>query len=897
VSPSRRRPPRRPSARPKSVPAGAQDPAAAPEPATAKPRRAAKPRPAAKAPAAKAPAAKAPAAKAPIAKAPIAKAPIAKGNTLTVTRGEETFEVRERLPLLPLRDLVVFPGMTIPLLVGRLPSIAAIEKAMAQDRMLFVTAQKRSEVADPTHEELHPVGTLVRILQLFRLPDGTMRVLIEGLARCRAARFLWANEYFTVKWALEPEAPAAGPELEAAQRHVLGQFTEYVHLNRRIPDEVLTTAAAVADPAAFSHTLAAHLLVKVPQKQQLLEAAGPAERLRRLGETLEAELEILKLERKIEGQVRSQVHRNQKEFYLQEQLKAIRKELGHQSEFAGEIDELGAALRKARLPREVLAKAMKELDRLSKMSFMSPEATVVRNYLDWLAALPWNRSSRDQSDMAKVEAILDEDHFGLTKVKERIVEYLAVLKLTGRNKGPILCLVGPPGVGKTSLGRSIARALGRRFVRVALGGVRDEAEIRGHRRTYIGSLPGRIIQSIRRAGTRNPVFLLDEIDKLGADFRGDPASALLEVLDPEQNHTFNDHFLEVDFDLSQVMFICTANTQQSIPPALVDRMETLRLPSYHESEKVEIARRFLIPKQIKAAGLEPGDVHIAAPALNALIRSYTREAGVRNLEREIAGLCRKAARRKAAGKLDGPLNVTLAGLHRLVGPPRYIDLAVERVDRVGIANGLAWTEAGGDVLTIEVSILPGKGDLQLTGKLGEVMRESAHAALTWIRSRAERLGLDRHFYRELDVHVHVPEGATPKDGPSAGISIALAMVSALTGVPTRHQVAMTGELTLRGSVIAVGGIIEKALAARRAGLETVLLPRANEKDLPELPEDVRESLEFVLVDSMEQVLERALERPVGVRTAAVPPAGPVPRADTPEPVAEAPEADPPEYAH
>ena len=810
------------------------------------------------------------------------------GPTLVVTRGEETFEVRDRVPLLPLRDVVVFPSMTIPLLVGRLPSINALEKAVARDRLLFVTAQTRSEVADPTHEELYPVGTLVRVLQLFRLPDGTMRVLVEGLARCRAGRFLWSNDYFTVRIALEPEAPAAGPELEAAQRHVLGQFTDYVHLNRRIPDEVLTTAGAIADPVALSHTLSAHLLVKVPQKQQLLEAAGPAERLRLLSETLGAELEILKLERKIEGQVRSQVHRNQKEFYLNEQLKAIRKELGHQNEFASEIDELGVAIRKARLPREVLGKAMKELDRLSKMSFMSPEATVVRNYLDWLVSLPWTRASRDQSDMAKVERILDEDHFGLQKVKERIVEYLAVLKLTGKNKGPILCLVGPPGVGKTSLGRSIARALSRRFVRVALGGVRDEAEIRGHRRTYIGSLPGRIIQSIRRAGTRNPVFLLDEIDKLGADFRGDPASALLEVLDPEQNHTFNDHYLEVDFDLSQVMFICTANSQHSIPPALVDRMETLRLPSYHESEKVQIARRFLIAKQVKAAGLAPEDLRIAAPALSALIRSYTREAGVRSLEREIAGLCRKAARRKAAGRLNGPMNITLANLHRYLGPPKYIDLAVERVDRIGIANGLAWTEVGGDVLTIEVSILPGKGDLQLTGKLGEVMRESAHAALTWIRSRAERLGLEKHFYKEIEVHVHVPEGATPKDGPSAGISIALAMVSALTGIPTRHQVAMTGEITLRGNVLAVGGLTEKALAARRAGLEVLLLPRANVKDLAEMPEDVREGLEFVPVESMDQVLERALERPVEPRTVAPPPATP---ATKPQ------EEGPAEYAH
>ncbi|MBI5710515.1 MAG: endopeptidase La [Candidatus Eisenbacteria bacterium] len=752
--------------------------------------------------------------------------------------------------------------MTIPLLVGRLPSINAIEKAVARDRVLFVTAQKRSEVADPTHEELYEAGTVVRVLQLFRLPDGTMRVLVEGVCRGRAERFFWSSDYYTVKVAVEPEAAVSGSEVEALVRHVLALFNDYVHLNRRIPDEVIATANNIGDPVCLAHTIASHLLVKVPQKQKLLEARGAVERLRLLGETLAAELEIVKLERKIEGQVRSQLHKNQKEFYLNEQLKAIRKELGHQNEFASEIDELSAAIRKARLPREVLGRAMKELDRLGKMSFMSPEATVVRNYLDWLVSLPWTRATRDHGDMARVERILDEDHHGLRKVKERIVEYLAVLKLTGRDKGPILCFVGPPGVGKTSLGRSIARALGRRFVRVALGGVRDEAEIRGHRRTYIGSLPGRVIQSLRRAGTRNPVFLLDEIDKLGNDFRGDPASALLEVLDPEQNHTFNDHYLEVDFDLSQVMFICTANSLYSIPPPLIDRMETLKLPSYHEDEKVEIARRFLIPKQIAAAGLEPGDLRLGVPGIRSILHGYTREAGVRNLEREIAGICRKAARRKAAGRLKSPLVVTPANLQRFLGVPRFIDMAIERVNRVGIANGLAWTEVGGDLLTIEVSILPGKGDLQLTGKLGEVMRESAHAALTWIRSRAEQLGLGRDFYREIDVHVHVPEGSIPKDGPSAGITIAIAMVSALTGVPTRHEVAMTGEITLRGSVLAVGGLTEKALAARRAGLTVVLLPRANEKDLVEMPEEVKEGLEFVPVESMDQVLERALERRV-----------------------------------
>ncbi len=780
---------------------------------------------------------------------------------LTVSRGDETFEFQDRLPLLPLRDVVVFPYMTIPLLVGRLPSINAIEKAVARDRMLFVTAQKRSEVADPTHEELYSVGTVVRVLQLFRLPDGTMRVLVEGLTRCRVERFHWSSDYYTVKVAALDEALGDGAETEALMRHVLALFNDYVHLNRRIPDEVLTTANNISDPSSLAHTVAAHLLVKVPQKQRLLEVEGAVQRLKMLGEVLSAELEIVKLERKIEGQVRSQVHKNQKEFYLNEQLKAIRKELGHQNEYASEIDELAAAIKKARMPREVVTRAMKELDRLSKMSFMSPEATVVRNYLDWLVSLPWHKSTRDHADIAEVERILDEDHYGLRKIKDRIVEYLSVLKLTGKNRGPILCFVGPPGVGKTSLGKSIARALGRRFVRVALGGVRDEAEIRGHRRTYIGSLPGRVIQSIRRAGSRNPVFLLDEIDKLGADFRGDPAAALLEVLDPEQNHTFNDHYLEVDFDLSQVMFICTANSLFSIPPALEDRMEIIRLPGYLENEKVEIARRFLIPKQIAAAGLAASDLKIGLEAVKAMANGYTREAGVRSLERQIAGLCRKVARRKASGKLKGGVRVNAENLQRFLGPTRFTDSVIERKSRVGLANGLAWTDTGGDLLTIEVSILPGKGDLQMTGKLGEVMRESGHAALSYARARAQKLGLDKWFYRDIDIHVHVPEGAIPKDGPSAGITIATALVSALTGVATKPDIAMTGEITLRGNVLGIGGLNEKAVAARRAGIKTVLIPQSNLKDVGEIPEDVRSDLEFIPVESMDQVLEYALDRP------------------------------------
>ena len=737
---------------------------------------------------------------------------------LEVRRGDDVTRVPDRLPLLPLRDVVVFPTMSISLLVGRPPSVNAIEKAMARDRLLFVTAQKRSEVADPQHDELHKTGTIVRVLQLFRLPDGTLRVLVEGLVRAQAKRFQWSKDFYTVQVGLTPDPEAAGPEHEALMRHALQLFQDYVHLNRRIPDEVVASTQAVTDPVQLSHTMAAHLLVKVPVKQALLEAPDAAARLRRLAQTLSGELEIVRLERKIEGQVRSQVHKNQKEFYLNEQLKAIRKELGHQNEFASELEDLQDAIRKAKMPREVRAKAMKELERLTRMSFMSPEATVVRSYIDWLAALPWRTVTRDNLDIKNVQQVLDEDHFGLKKVKERLVEYLSVLKLTGKNKAPILCFVGPPGVGKTSLGKSIARAIGRRFVRVALGGVRDEAEIRGHRRTYIGSMPGRIIQSLRRAGARNPVVLLDEVDKLGADWRGDPSSALLEVLDPEQNHTFNDHYLEVDFDLSQVMFICTANSLGSIPPALADRMEVIRLPGYLETEKVEIGKRFLVPKQ------------------------------------------RATLRQKAEGTLAKTAVIGPAELAAWLGVRRFTDTAVERRSRIGVANGLAWTETGGDLLTIEVSVLPGKGDLLLTGKLGDVMRESGQAALSYARARAIPLGLDRWFHRDIDVHVHIPEGAMPKDGPSAGITMGTALVSALTGVPTRADVAMTGEITLRGTVLPIGGLNEKLVAARRAGVRTVLLPRGNEKDLGEVPEEVRADLEFVIVETMDDVLEHALDR-------------------------------------
>ncbi len=783
---------------------------------------------------------------------------------LTATRGDESFEFVDRLPLLPLRDLVVFPYMTIPLLVGRVASVNAVERAVSKDRILFVTAQKRSEVADPTHEELHKVGTVVRVLQLFRLPDGTLRVLVEGIVRARADKLQWTGDSHTAHISLLPETEPVEPSTEALMRNVLAAFNEYVHLNRRIPDEVLLTANNIVDPSCLAHTVAAQLLIKAPAKQKLLETGPAAERLKELSSLLASELEIVKLERKIEGQVRSQVNKNQKEFYLNEQLKAIRKELGYQNEFSNELEEVAQAVRRARMPKDVHAKAMKELDRLGKMSFMSPEATVVRTYIDWLVGLPWSKQTKDHDDLAQVQRILDEDHFGLKKVKERILEHIAVLKLTGENRGPILCFVGPPGVGKTSLGKSIARALGKKFIRVSLGGVHDEAEIRGHRRTYIGSLPGRVIQSLKKAGSKNPLFLLDEVDKLGSDFRGDPASALLEVLDPEQNHSFTDHYLEVEFDLSRVMFICTANTLYTIPPALADRMEIIRLPGYLDDDKISIGKTFLLPKAKKAAGLADKDVKIAPDAFRGIVRGWTREAGVRSLEREINVICRKVAKRKASGTLDKPVLVTLENLPEFLGPTKYLEAEIERTQRVGVATGLAWTETGGDIMNFEVSILPGKGDLMLTGQLGDVMRESAHAGMSYIRSRAAKLGLDKNFHREVDIHVHVPEGAIPKDGPSAGITMATAIVSALTGVPTRNDVAMTGEITLRGRVLQIGGLNEKAVAARRMGMRTIVLPRSNEKDLSELPDDVREGLQFLFVENMDEVLDIVLDR--GVQT-------------------------------
>jgi len=777
----------------------------------------------------------------------------------SVCRRADAPSYGSRLPLLPLRDTVLFPNVTVPLLVGRAGSLNALEEALARDRTIFAVAQKRPETAEPAAKDLYRVGTVGRVVQIFRLPDGTMRVLVEGLFRARVVRHLRGRGFQSALVSPLRENFRVARETEAMGRSVLSSFTEYVQLNRKLPEEILVSVSGMEDLNDLAHAVSAHLLIKLAVKQELLALEGLTERLKKLLAILASELEIVRLEQKIEGQIRDQVHKNQKEFYLNEQLKAIRKELGQQNEFSTEVEDLEAAVRAAGMSAEVTEKALRELDRLGKMSFMSPEAAVVRNYVEWLVSLPWKKRTADRGDMGRVEKILNQDHYGLKQVKERILEHLAVLNLSGKLRGPILCLVGPPGVGKTSLGKSIARALGRSFVRVSLGGVRDEAEIRGHRRTYVGSLPGRIIQSIRKAGTRNPVFLLDEVDKLGIDFRGDPASALLEVLDPEQNHAFSDHFLEVDFDLSEVMFITTANSLSGIPPTLRDRMEVIRLPGYLEFEKIQIAKHFLLPKQLDAAGLGSVDLKVSDEALRLMVRNYTREAGVRELERSIASICRKVAKKKTrSGAREKSFRVTASALRSYLGVPKYLDLGVEKGNRVGVATGLAWTEYGGDLLTVEVAVLPGRGELSLTGKLGEVMKESGHAALSYARSRAELLGLDKGFYKRVDIHVHVPEGAIPKDGPSAGTAIATAMVSALTGIPTRADLAMTGEITLRGSILPVGGLTEKLVVARRAELPRVIIPKDNQKDIPDLPSEVKQGLEILCLDDMDKLLKIAL---------------------------------------
>jgi ATP-dependent Lon protease len=763
----------------------------------------------------------------------------------------------KELPLLPLRGVIVFPNMVIHLDVGREGSKNALDEAMLKDNLILLVTQKEAQIDEPESNDLYLMGTIVNIKQMLKLPGGTIRVLVEGLNRARIKEFVQSKPYFKVLVEELQESEAKTTEIEALTRSVLLQFEQYIKLSKKIPLEILANVTEIEEPGRLADIIASHLMLKIDQKQNILEAVEPQSRLEILAEILNREMEILELERKINLRVRKQMEKTQKEYYLREQIKAIQKELGERDERTAEVDEYREKMKEIELPEEVEKKVLKEIDRLEKMPAAAAEAVVIRTYLDWMLELPWSIQTEDRLDLETVAKILDEDHYGLEKVKERIIEYLAVRSLTQKIKGPILCLIGPPGVGKTSLARSIARALERKFVRISLGGVRDEAEIRGHRRTYVGALPGRIIQGIRQAKSRNPVFLLDEVDKMSTDFRGDPSSALLEVLDPEQNNSFSDHYIEVPFDLSQVMFITTANNRFSIPQPLLDRMEAIYLPGYTEEEKVKIAQRHLIGKQLQENGLSEKNLRISEGTLRHIVREYTREAGVRNLEREIANICRKTAREVV--KNNGyRVSVSRSNLHKYLGPPRFRYGMAEKENEIGVAMGVAWTESGGDLLAIEVTLMKGKGKLILTGKLGDIMQESAQAALSYIRSRADSLGIDENFYNEYDIHIHVPEGAIPKDGPSAGITMATAMVSALTCTPVDHKLAMTGEITLRGRVLPIGGVKEKVLAAHRAGIKKIILPVDNKKDLAEIPGNVRRRLEFILVDHIDQVLEKAL---------------------------------------
>jgi ATP-dependent Lon protease len=784
------------------------------------------------------------------------------------------------LPLLPLRDVVVFPHMVIPLFVGRPKSIKALEAAMEEGKNVVLVAQKSAAKDEPSPEDLYAVGTVSTILQMLKLPDGTVKVLVEGVQRAKITRVLSDKPNFEAEIELVVVDDVDTTEIEAMRRTLLTQFDQYVKLNKKIPPEVLTSLSGIDGAGRLSDTIAAHLPLKLEQKQQILEMMEVARRLEQLLQLLETEIDIMQVEKRIRGRVKRQMEKSQREYYLNEQVKAIQKELGDQEEGA-DLDELEKKIKAAHLPKEARTKAEAELKKLKLMSPMSAEATVVRNYIDTIVGLPWKKKTKVSTDLKHSEKILDADHYGLEKVKERIVEYLAVQQRVDRLKAPILCLVGPPGVGKTSLGQSIARATNRKFVRMSLGGVRDEAEIRGHRRTYIGSMPGKILQNMTKVGVRNPLFLLDEVDKMGMDFRGDPSSALLEVLDPEQNHTFTDHYVEVEYDLSDVMFVATANTL-NIPPPLLDRMEVIRLSGYTENEKVHIAKEYLIPKQYKANGIKADELTITDSALRDIARYYTREAGVRGFDRELAKICRKVVKSILTKKKDGAhLSVNAKNLDKYLGVRRYTYGIAEKQNQVGQVTGLAWTEVGGELLTVEAVKVPGKGNTVTTGKLGEVMQESIKAAISVVRSRAKRLGIPEDFYQNLDLHIHLPEGATPKDGPSAGIAITTALVSVLTGIPVRCDVAMTGEITLRGEVLPIGGLKEKLLAAHRGGVKTVLIPHENVKDLvEELPEEIKGAIEVIPVRWFDEVLERALERmPVALAEEAAttpPPAAPEP---------------------
>ncbi len=766
------------------------------------------------------------------------------------------------IPLLPLRDIIVFPHMVVPLFVGRERSIAALKFAMAHKgsddkAIILLAAQKKAKTNDPTPDDIFHFGTLGNVIQLLPLPDGTVKVLVEGIRRSKVRRFVPNDPFFMVEVEDVPEMVEKTVELEALIRSVHAVFEGFVKLNKRIPPEMLIQVSTIDDPARLADTIVAHLSLKLNDKQALLETESPVKRLEKLYELMQGEIEILQVEKKIRTRVKKQMEKTQKEYYLNEQMQAIQKELGERDEFKNEIQEIEEKLKTKRMSKEATLKVKKELKKLRMMSPMSAEATVVRNYIDWILSLPWYEETKDRLEVNEAERVLNEDHYGLKKAKERILEYLAVQALVQKLKGPILCFVGPPGVGKTSLAKSIARATGRRFVRLSLGGVRDEAEIRGHRRTYIGAMPGKLIQSLKKAGSNNPVFLLDEVDKMSTDFRGDPSSALLEVLDPEQNFSFNDHYLDLDYDLSKVMFICTANTMHNIPAPLQDRMEIIRIAGYTEMEKLSIARRYLIPKQKEANGLSDVPVTFSESAVRVIIHRYTRESGVRSLEREIASIFRKVARDVLKnGKRDVQILKKVA--MKYLGVPRYRFGMAERENQVGIVTGLAWTEMGGELLTTEASVMPGKGKLFITGKLGEVMQESAQAAMSYVRARAERFGIDKKFAETCDIHVHLPEGAIPKDGPSAGVTMVTALVSALARIPVRREVAMTGEITLRGRVLPIGGLKEKALAAHRAGIKTILIPKENRKDLREIPKKIREAMRIVPVEFVDEVLREAL---------------------------------------
>lgn len=762
-----------------------------------------------------------------------------------------------KLPLLPLRGLLVYPSMVLHLDVGREKSVKALDQAMVDDSMILLCSQSEINIEDPAKDDIYRVGTIAKVRQMLKLPNGTIRVLVEGMMRAEIVEFLSNSEYYTVMAKELPEQETSDSETDALMRTVLSQFEHYINLSKKVTPETLAAVSDIDEPGRLADVITSHLSLKIKDKQDILETVDVRERLEKLLSFLNNEREVLELERKINQRVKKQMEKTQKEYYLREQMKAIQKELGEKEGRAGEVEELRAQMEEAQLPEKVREKVEKEIDRLEKMPATSAEGAVIRNYLDWLLALPWSKWTEDDLDIQKAENILNEDHYGLEKPKERVLEYLAVQKLVQKMKGPILCLVGPPGVGKTSIARSIARSLDRKFIRISLGGVRDEAEIRGHRRTYVGAMPGRIMQGLKNAGSHNPVMLLDEIDKMSMDFRGDPSSALLEVLDPEQNSTFSDHYIELPFDLSNVMFVTTANAAHNIPRPLLDRMELLYIPGYTELEKLQIVSKYLLPKQIREHGLQEDQLQVDEETLMKVIREYTREAGVRNLEQQMASLCRKSAKLIVSGEKTS-IHIDNQALVDYLGPAKFRVNLAEEEDQVGAVTGLAWTEVGGDTLVIEVTVMPGTGKLTLTGKLGDVMKESAQAAFSYTRSRAEQLHIPPDFHEKNDIHIHIPEGAIPKDGPSAGITMATALISALTEIPVSKTVAMTGEITLRGRVLPIGGLKEKSLAAHRAGIRTVLLPKDNEKDIQDIPQSVRSEMTFVPVQHMDQVLEHAL---------------------------------------